>query len=59
MKAKNYTIKITDEELEMIKKASKAVFDPKKHRKDYGVSGFLKESAINRAKRIFKKHKGV
>ena len=51
---KTYTIKITDSDLETIRKASKVAYNEKKHRKDYGVSAFLKESALNRAKRLLK-----
>ena len=50
-----YTIKIDLEDLEMIREAAKLAYDPKKHRKDYGVSAFLKETALRRAKRLLKK----
>ncbi len=49
-----YTIKIKKEDLEMIREAAKISYNEKKHRKDYGISAFLKESAINRAKRLLK-----
>jgi len=50
-----FTIKIKKEELEAIREAARMAYDPKKHRKDYGVSAFMKESALNRAKRLQKK----
>ncbi len=49
-----FTIKIKPYELELIREAAKKAYDPKKHRKNYGVSGFLKESALKRASRILK-----
>ena len=52
---KTFTMKIKEKELEIIREAAKIAYDPEKHRKDYGVSMFLKESALNRAKRLLKK----
>ena len=46
------TIKISKEDLEIIKLAAKASYNEDKHRKDYGYSMYMKESALNRAKRL-------
>ena len=48
------TMQILVDDLEIIKKAAKASYNKKKHRKDYGVSAYMKESALNRAKRVLK-----
>ena len=47
--------KLTEEERSIIEQASKITFDRKKHRKNYGASSFVKESALNRAKRLIAK----
>ena len=49
-----YTFKIKREDLELIREAAKVAYNEKKHRKDYGISAFFKESALNRAKRLLK-----
>ena len=51
---KMITLQIKLEDLETIKKAAKKAYNEKKHRKDYGVSAYLKESALNRARRLLK-----
>lgn len=48
------TIKIAPSELEIIRKTAKLTYNSKKHRKNYGVSAFMKESSLNRAKRVMK-----
>jgi len=49
-----YTLRLNKEEVELLDKAAKKNFNPDKHRKNYGIGSFLKESAIARAKRILK-----
>jgi len=48
------TLQIKVDDLNTIKKAAKVAYNEKKHRKDYGISAYLKESALNRAKRLLK-----
>ncbi len=49
------SVRLNKEELELISKASKIAFDKDKHRKNYAESSFIKESALNRAKRLVAK----
>lgn len=46
------SVRFKEDELEILEIASKLSFNEKKHRKNYSVSSFVKESALNRAKRI-------
>ena len=48
------TLQIDVIDLETIQEAAKLAYNETKHRKDYGVSAYLKESALNRAKRLLK-----
>lgn len=50
-----FTLKIKSSELKKIREAAKLAYNPKKHRADYGVSAYLKESALNRADRALKR----
>lgn len=52
---KKLTIKIRDEDYETFMRAAQVAYDENKHRKDYGISMYIKESALNRAKRLLKK----
>lgn len=45
-------MKITEVDLETLREAAKKAYNPKKHRKDYGVSAFIKETCLRRAKRL-------
>lgn len=45
-------IKIKEEDFEIIKEAAKKAYNKNKHRKDYGYGAYMKESALNRAKRL-------
>lgn len=48
-------IKIREEDFEIIKEAAKKAYNKDKHRKDYGYGAYMKESSLNRAKRLLKK----
>jgi len=52
---KVFTIKLRREEFDLLLKASKKIFNPEEHRKNFGVGSFLKEVGIAKAKRILKK----
>lgn len=47
-----FNMKITEVDLETLREAAKKAYNPKKHRKDYGVSAFIKETCLRRAKRL-------
>lgn len=48
------TIKIEEEDLELLKKAASVAYNKEKHIKRYGYGSFMKEVALNRAKKILK-----
>ena len=50
-----FNMKITEADLETLREAAKKAYNPKKHRKDYGVSAFIKETSLAMAKRLNKK----
>lgn len=49
------TIRISEEDFETINKAVKVSYDEKKHRKNYGYGAYMKESSLNRAKKLINK----
>lgn len=54
---KNTTIKIADIDKVILTKAAEVAFDENIHRKDYGYSAFMVESALENAEKVLGKRK--
>ena len=54
---KPMSVRLNKKEKLLIEEATKFAYDEDKHRKNYSESSFVKESALNRAKRIIAKAK--
>ena len=49
------TLKITQEDYDLVQNAVNSHFDDTKHRKNYGIGSFLKEAGLAKAKRVLRK----
>ena len=52
---KPMSVRLNKKEKLLIEDATKLAYDEDKHRKNYAESSFVKESALNRAKRLIAK----